>query len=138
MVPGPVAPLHFQGLGDKWKWLAALFAFFGAFASFGIGNMTQANSMADVLAANFSIPHAVTGIVILVLAGLVIVGGIKRIAQVTEKLVPFMAIFYVLGGLIILATRITAIPEAFALIFRHAFTPTAAVGGLPVPLSARP
>ncbi|MGB4232631.1 MAG: amino acid carrier protein, partial [bacterium] len=118
-----------KGLGDKWKWLAALFAFFGVFASFGIGNMTQANSMADVLAANFSIPHAVTGIVVLVLAGLVIVGGIKRIAQVTEKLVPFMAIFYVLGGLIILATRLSAIPEAFALIFRHAFTPTAAVGG---------
>ncbi|MGB4376250.1 MAG: sodium:alanine symporter family protein, partial [bacterium] len=124
-------PMYYisKGLGDKWKWLAALFAFFGVFASFGIGNMTQANSMADVLAANFSIPHAVTGIVVLVLAGLVIVGGIKRIAQVTEKLVPIMAIFYVVGGLIILATRLSAIPEAFALIFRHAFTPTAAVGG---------
>lgn len=124
-------PMYYisKGLGDKWKWLAALFAFFGVFASFGIGNMTQANSMADVMATTFSIPHNVTGIVILVLAGLVIVGGIKRIAQVTEKLVPFMAIFYVVGGLIILATRLSAIPEAFALIFRHAFTPTAAVGG---------
>ncbi|MFY9604060.1 MAG: alanine:cation symporter family protein, partial [bacterium] len=88
-------PMYYisKGLGDKWKWLAALFAFFGVFASFGIGNMTQANSMADVMATTFSIPHNVTGIVILVLAGLVIVGGIKRIAQVTEKLVPFMAIF---------------------------------------------
>ena len=65
----------------------------------------------------------------MVFTGLVIVGGIKRIAQVTEKLVPFMAIFYVVGGLIILATRLSAIPEAFALIFRHAFTPSAAAGG---------
>jgi AGCS family alanine or glycine:cation symporter len=124
-------PMYYisRGMGENWKWLATLFAFFGVFASFGIGNMTQANSMADVMATTFSIPHNVTGIVILVLAGLVIVGGIKRIAQVTEKLVPFMAIFYVVGGLIILATRLSAIPEAFALIFRHAFTPTAAVGG---------
>jgi AGCS family alanine or glycine:cation symporter len=118
-----------KGMGDNWKWLAALFAFFGAFASFGIGNMTQANSVAAALEANFSIPPLVTGIILMVFTGLVIVGGIKRIAQVTEKLVPFMAIFYVVGGLIILATRLSAIPEAFALIFRHAFTPSAAAGG---------
>lgn len=124
-------PMYYisKGMGDNWKWLAALFAFFGAFASFGIGNMTQANSVAAALEANFSIPPLVTGIILMVFTGLVIVGGIKRIAQVTEKLVPFMAIFYVVGGLIILATRLSAIPEAFALIFRHAFTPSAAAGG---------
>lgn len=124
-------PMYYisKGMGDNWKWLAALFAFFGAFASFGIGNMTQANSVAAALEANFSIPPLVTGIILMVFTGLVIVGGIKRIAQVTEKLVPFMAIFYIVGGLIILVTNISALPAAFALIFRNAFTPSAAAGG---------
>lgn len=124
-------PMYYiaNGLGDNWKWLAALFAFFGAFASFGIGNLTQANSVADALATNFAVPHLVSGIVLMVITGLVIVGGIKRIAQVAEKLVPFMAIFYIIGGLIILSTRLSAVPAAFSLIFRLAFTPTAALGG---------
>ncbi len=124
-------PMYYiaNGLGDNWKWLAALFAFFGAFASFGIGNLTQANSVADALATNFAVPHLVSGIVLMIITGLVVVGGIKRIAQVAEKLVPFMAIFYIIGGLIIISTRLSAVPAAFALIFRLAFTPAAALGG---------
>ncbi|NLJ33184.1 MAG: sodium:alanine symporter family protein [Firmicutes bacterium] len=124
-------PMYYiaNGLGDKWKWLAALFAIFGTFASFGIGNLTQANSVADALATNFAIPHLISGIVLMLITGLVVVGGIKRIAQVAEKLVPFMAIFYVVGGLIIISSRLSAVPAAFALIFRLAFTPSAAVGG---------
>ncbi len=124
-------PMYYiaNGLGDNWKWLAALFAIFGAFASFGIGNLTQANSVADALATNFLIPHLASGIILMLVTGLVIVGGIKRIAQVAEKLVPFMAIFYIVGGLIILSTRLSAVPAAFALIFRRAFTPSAAIGG---------
>jgi len=122
-------PMYYLNKGLKQKWLAVLFSFFGAFAALGIGNMVQSNSVADALKTNFNIPHAVTGIVLVVLAGLVIIGGIKRIARVTEKLVPFMAVFYIVGALFIILTRVSDVPEAFALIFKHAFTPISAVGG---------
>ena len=80
--------------------LAVLFSVFCLLASFGIGNMSQINSIAGNMKAAFHIPNLATGIVLMVLAGLVILGGIKRIASVTEKLVPFMAIFYIIGSLI--------------------------------------
>jgi AGCS family alanine or glycine:cation symporter len=89
----------------------------------------QANSVADVLNSSYGIPAWVTGVVLLVLVGAVILGGIKRIAQVAGRLVPFMAIAYLLAGLIVLAINASEIPAAFGLIFTHAFTPIAATGG---------
>ncbi len=123
---GPMYYLE-RGLGQKW--LGILFAFFAVVASFGIGNMTQANSVAEPVATTFGIPKIVTGLVIGVLVFLVIVGGIKRIGQVASRLVPFMSIFYVLGALAVIVTRIDQIPEAFAVILKGAFSGTAATGG---------
>ena len=127
-VGGPMYYIE-NGLGKSWKWLAVLFAFFGALASFGIGNMTQANSVAMAVQGSFGIPPLATGIALAALTFLVIVGGIKRIGAFTEKLVPFMSAIYILGGLFILLSNVGAIPGAFALIFKEAFTGTAAVGG---------
>lgn len=125
-------PMYYiaKGLGNKGgKVLAILFSAFGALAAFGIGNMVQSNSVASALHASFNIPTWVTGLVLAIAAGLVIIGGIKRIAQVTEKIVPFMAVFYIVGALIVIFVNIGGLPAAFALIFKHAFTPSAAVGG---------
>ena len=118
-----------NGLGSKWVWLGTLFAIFGAIAGFGIGNTVQANSVADALNAKFEIPHLYTGIVMAVLAALVLIGGIRRIAEVAGKLVPFMAITYVLAGLVVIFLNIGAVPDAVALIVKSAFNPVAATGG---------
>lgn len=122
-------PMYYITNGLKMKWLAYIFAFFGALAAFGIGNMVQSNSIAQSLEVTFGTNKLVVGIVLAVFAAMVIVGGIKRIGQVTEKLVPFMAAFYILGGLVIIIINAAHIPEAFGLIFGQAFTGTAAVGG---------
>ena len=106
-----------------------LFAIFAAVAAFGIGNTVQANSVADVLETNFNLPHWVTGLVLMALVGLVLIGGIKRIGQVASALVPFMAIAYVLVGLMVLAINANQIPNAIAMVFTHAFSPVAAEGG---------
>jgi len=118
-----------NGLGGKWLWLGGAFAIFGALAGFGIGNTVQANSVADALNAKFSIPHLYTGIVMAVLAALVLIGGIRRIAEVAGKLVPFMAITYVLAGLVVIILNIGAVPDAVVLIVKSAFNPVAATGG---------
>ncbi|MBN4069574.1 MAG: sodium:alanine symporter family protein [Alkaliphilus sp.] len=122
-------PMYYIEKGLGMKWLAVVFSIFGALAAFGIGNMVQANSVADAMNTTFNIPHWVSGVVLAVAAGLVILGGLKRIAKVTEKIVPFMAVFYVIGAVLILVLNIAGIPNAFRLIFVHAFTPTSAVGG---------
>ncbi len=122
-------PMYYIKNGMNNKPLAAIFAIFAALAAFGIGNLTQANSVAASLQESFSIPPMVTGIVLMALTGLVILGGIKRIAQVTEKLVPFMAVIYILGGVFIMIMNAKALPAAFGLIFSGAFTTQAAVGG---------
>ena len=114
------------GLG---KWLGLAFAVFGAVAAFGIGNAVQVNSMAAVLGNSFSVPTWVTGSVVAVLVGLVVIGGIRRIGEVAGRLVPAMVVLYVIGALIIILINIVEIPAAFGLIFTHAFTPTAAMGG---------
>ncbi|MGB5466782.1 MAG: amino acid permease, partial [Sedimenticolaceae bacterium] len=101
-VGGPMYYIK-NGLSKKWLWLAPTFAGFGTIAGFGIGNTVQANSVADVLSSSYGIPSWVTGVVLLVLVGAVILGGIKRIAQVAGKLVPFMAIAYLLAGLVVLS-----------------------------------
>jgi len=116
-----------KGLGQRW--LGWLFALFGALAAFGIGDMVQTNSMALVGNSVFGIPQIVTGIVLAVLLWLVVVGGIKRIGSVTEYLVPFMALFYIVGALIVIIVRIDMVPWAISEIFSSAFTGRAAVGG---------
>ncbi|WP_106478252.1 alanine/glycine:cation symporter family protein [Phytohalomonas tamaricis] len=127
-VGGPMYYIR-NGLGKRWAWLGGVFAFFGAIAAFGIGNTVQANSVADALQSSFSIPAWVTGLVIMVLAGGVILGGIQRISQVAGKLVPFMAIAYFIAGIAILIVNAGQLGEAFGLIFSHAFTPISATGG---------
>jgi len=124
-------PMYYikNGLGKKWLWLGFLFALFGALASFGIGNTVQANSVASALQAQFNIPLWLTGVVLLLLTGAVVLGGIKRIAQVAGKLVPFMALAYVAAGLVVLISHFSQIPEALALIVKSAFNPVAATGG---------
>ena len=116
-----------KGLGQGW--LGWLFAFFGAIAAFGIGDAVQTNSMALVGNSVFNIPLWLTGAVLTFLVWIVVVGGIKRIGEVTEKLVPTMAIFYIVGALIIIIAKINMLPWALGEIFRSAFTGRAAFGG---------
>ncbi len=118
-----------KGLGAQWKWLAVLYAFLAGLAAFGIGNMVQSNTLAQSVATGFGVPTAVTGFVLVVLVGAVTLGGISRIASTAEKVVPIMAVAYVVGALGILAIHFSAIPAAFGLIFSSAFQPSAAVGG---------
>jgi AGCS family alanine or glycine:cation symporter len=127
-VGGPMYAIK-NGLGRSWAWLGTAFAVFGGLAGFGIGNMVQANSIAAAMKTSFNVDPAVTGVVLLVLTAAVVLGGIKRIASVSNWLVPFMAIGYVIAGLVVLAAHWTRIPAAFALIFETAFTGTAAAGG---------
>ncbi len=110
--------------------LAVLFSIFCFLASFGIGNMTQVNSIAGNMNTAFGVPTWISGIVILVLAGLVIIGGLKRIAAVTEKIVPFMVILYIFGSLFIFFTHITSVPAVFGAIFKGAFGMKAVGGGI--------
>ncbi|WP_430461707.1 alanine/glycine:cation symporter family protein [Thalassolituus sp. LLYu03] len=127
-VGGPMYYIR-NGMGKNFGWLAVAFAFFGMLAGFGIGNGVQANSVADALHGGFGIPEWVTGVIIAILVGMVLLGGIKRISEVAGKLVPFMAIAYVLGGLVLLAIFADRVPAAIALIVEQAFTPTSAAGG---------
>lgn len=124
-------PMYYikNGLGSRWIWLGGVFAFFGAFAGFGIGNMVQANSVAAALESNFTVDPKITGLVLALFVGLVLIGGIRWIAEVAGKLVPTMAILYVLGGLAILVVNVDKIPQALSLVFTYAFTPAAAEGG---------
>jgi len=121
--------MYFLDKGAGQKWLGWLFALFGALAAFGIGDMVQTNSMALVANSVFGIPQYVTGLVVTILVFLVVIGGIKRIGQVAEKLVPFMAIFYIVGALIIIISRINMLPWAIGEIIKSAFTGRAAIGG---------
>lgn len=122
-------PMYYIANGLGWKWLGFTFAVFASIAAFGIGNMVQSNSVADAVHATFHVPMYVTGLVLMVLTALVILGGIKSIGKVTGTVVPVMIIFYVAGALLVLVLNIGAIPKAIALVFQEAFTPTAASGG---------
>jgi AGCS family alanine or glycine:cation symporter len=125
-----------DGLGSKknckylGKTLAVLFAVFCVLASFGIGNMSQINSIAVNMNSVFGVPMFITGIFLMIIAGLVVVGGIKRIAAVTEKLVPFMAIVYVAGAIIIVIFNYDQLAAAFTAIFKGAFAMKAVGGGI--------
>jgi len=127
-VGGPMYYIK-NGLGKNWAWMGVAFAIFGAAAGFGIGNTVQSNSVADVLHANFSIPTWISGLVMMILVGAVILGGIKRIGHVAGALVPFMALSYLIAGLVVLAINAHLLPQALDLIFTHAFSPIAAQGG---------
>ena len=126
MAGGPMYALE-RGLGSKP--LGMLFAALTAIAAFGIGNMTQANSISDLAQQTFGVSPWITGIVMTVLTAIVILGGIKSIASVCEKLVPFMAVFYILGCIILIVMHIERVPGTLASIFSGAFSGHAAVGG---------
>jgi len=129
-------PMYYawKGMEDKfggnWKWLGGAFAVFGFIASFGIGNMVQSNSVAAAMDETIGLSPVISGAVIAVLTALVILGGIKSIGKVTEKIVPIMAIIYVLGSLFILFTNAGKVGMAFGLIFSNAFNANAVSGGL--------
>lgn len=128
-IGGPMYYIQ-NGLGHGFKWLAVLFAFFAMIACLGTGNATQSNSIAVALQSTMGISPIITGAILTVIVACVILGGMKRIASVNEKLVPFMAIFYVLCSVIVLAINFAKIPAAFELIFREAFNFKAAAGGV--------
>ncbi|HKK67690.1 MAG TPA: sodium:alanine symporter family protein [Bacteroidales bacterium] len=116
-------------LGKFAKVLAVIFAVAAVICSFGTGNMAQSNSISDALFTSYGFDTVYTGLIVTMLVLLVIIGGIKRIASVTSKLVPFMAVFYVLTALVIIGVMYKEIPHAFSMIFSDAFTGTAATGG---------
>lgn len=122
-------PMQYMERGLNLKWMAVLFAVFGSIAAIGTGNLVQVNSIADALNEVWSVNAWGTGVVLAILTAAVLVGGVKSIGHVAGILVPFMALFYVIGGLLILAIHIDKIPAAFMMIFDSAFTGSAAVGG---------
>ena len=126
MLGGPMYALE-RGLG--WKWLAILFAAFTALASFGIGSTVQANAMSVMTFESYGVPQWLTGLVVCSLLGAVVFGGVKSIARVCGFLVPFMALFYVIGCIVILFINSSFVLPAIKLIFQSAFSPEAAGGG---------
>ncbi len=122
-------PMYFLEMGLKQKWLGVLFALFTVVASFGIGNMVQANSVAQPLHDILHVPKWATGGVLAILVAMVILGGIRRIAVVASRIVPLMVILYLGGALTIIFWNIDQVLPALQLIIKHAFTPTAAIGG---------
>lgn len=122
-------PMYYITEGLNMKWLGILFAIFGLFASFGIGNIAQINSIAVAFHNSLNINPLITGIIIAIVISFIIVGGVNRVAHTTEKLVPYMIIFYFTITLIVLIANAKNIPSAFIIIFSHAFKKTAAVGG---------
>lgn len=135
-VGGPMYYIK-NGLGKNWKWLGIVFAAFAALAAFGIGNATQIGSIKDSINSTISVfggsvtktQNLIIGIFLSLILMFILLGGMKRLASVTEKLVPFMALLYIVLGLGVILFNIGRIPEAFASIFREAFTPRAVIGG---------
>ena len=122
-------PMYYISKGMRWKWMGSLFAILGAFTAFGAGNMVQSNSVALAMTDLFQINPIWPGIILTLAVGAALIGGIKSIGKVAGILVPAMAAFYIVGGLIIIVLRIEAIPAAFAMIFKAAFQGEAALGG---------
>jgi AGCS family alanine or glycine:cation symporter len=127
-VGGPMYYIR-NGLKKKWHWLGGAFAFFGMIAGFGLGNLVQSNSVADEIHNTFNITPWISGLIMAALVASVILGGIKRIAEVAGKVVPVMAIAYFVGALSIILLHFNEIPGALALIINSAFSNTAASGG---------
>ncbi len=127
VVGGPMYYIK-NGLGPKWAWMGTAFAIFGAIAGFGIGNLTQTNSISDAIQDTFKVDTWITAVVLTILVGSVLLGGVKRIGAVAGKVVPFMAVFYVFTALIVIILKIDQIPHIFTMIIEQAFTPSAAFG----------
>ena len=125
---GPMYTIE-HGLGKKWGWMAVVFAILATVASFGGGNMFQTNQAASILYDVYGIDHGITGAAIAGVVAIVIIGGIKRIGEVTSKLVPFMCVIYVAGAFIVIVMNITEVPGMFGLIFENAFSAEPLVGG---------
>lgn len=147
-------PMYYitNGLGKNWKWLAVIFSIFGALAAFGIGNAVQVGNITDSINTTISafsagfadktvaigskvyaapdVVNLVVGVIVAIIAALVLIGGIKRLGQVTEKLVPFMSVIYIIGSIIVIIANIKNIGPVFASIFEGAFNPQAVVGGV--------
>ena len=125
-------PMYYieNGIGKNWKWLAIVFCLLGGFASFGIGNIAQSSEISGALKDLFHLPPIASGILIAIVVGLVTLGGIKRIGKVTSLLVPFMSIFYILAGIVLILMRISDIPSVFGQIFKGAFSLKSVGGGL--------
>ncbi len=125
-------PMYYilYGLGRHWKWLAIAFAFFAVISSFGQGNMIQSFTVTDQFQSEFGIPRWLTGLVMSLLVGMVIIGGIKRIGLVASRLTPFMALFYFTGAALILLVNLPELPGAFARIMHDAFLPRAEISGI--------
>jgi len=123
-------PMYYIKNGLGVKWLAIVFAVFAMIACIGTGNATQSNSISGVIESSFGVKPWITGIVLTVIVGAVILGGVKRIASVNEKLVPIMAVFFILSSLVALVVNAGKIPMAFGLIFKEAFNFRAAFGGV--------
>lgn len=122
-------PMYYISKGAGLPWLGWLFALFTACAAFGIGNMTQANSAAAVINDVFGLAEWATGGILMILTGLVLIGGIRSIGRFTSMLVPFMIVAYLGTALVVIILNASEVPEAFGLIFWHAFNPIAAGGG---------
>ncbi len=145
-VGGPMYYIK-NGLGKNWAWLGAIFCVLGCLASFGIGNMTQVNTIASsintaitsfggstgrtlvIFNQNVSVSSIIIGVIVAAITALVLIGGIKRIGSVTEKLVPFMAVVYILAALAVIFANIGSVGKVFAMIFKGAFSAKAALGG---------
>ena len=125
-------PMYYieKGLGKNFKWLAVIFAILGGLACFGIGNIAQSSEISGAMNALFGLSPLATGIILAILVAVVIIRGVKRIGQVTSFLVPFMAIFYIVAGLVVIILRITDIPAALVLIFKSAFSLKSVGGGI--------
>ena len=122
-------PMYYIEKGLKSTVLARMFAVFAAVAAFGIGNMVQANSVAHAVRSTFGVPPLYTGLVLVAVSAIVILGGIKNIARATSAIVPTMVLFYMLSAIVILVVHYDKIPHAFNMILYHAFNPSAAAGG---------
>lgn len=128
---GPMTTMK-RGLKNKTfgAVLAMLFAIFAVIASFGIGNMTQANSISTALNSTFHVQEWLVGLIVAVLVLVILLGGITRLSKVSSVIVPVMAVFYLIFGLIVILGNITAVPSAVVLMFKCAFSPDAVAGGV--------
>ena len=129
MSGGPMYYIE-NGLGKKWKWLAFLFAFFGVMASFGIGSTVQANSVAQAVHSSFGVDTWITGVVLTLITAFVVLGGIQSISRVSSVVVPFMAVLYIVGGLVVVAMHFDLLLPALKVIMHDAFTGQAVAGGV--------
>jgi len=129
MSGGPMYYIE-NGLGKKWKWLAFLFAFFGVMASFGIGSTVQANSVAQAVHSSFGVDTWITGVVLTLITAFVVLGGIQSISRVSSVVVPFMAVLYIVGGLVVVAMHFDLLLPALKVIMHDAFSGQAVAGGV--------